>query len=347
MTPVTRSVDLETFQSHGSGPVVAGAAVAFTSTVANAGPSTATGVVLTQTVPAGLTGAAVEVRGASGSCAIAGGVARCTVAALPAGAQVDLVLRGTVAAGAAGTTLRPVATAQAAEPDADPADDQAVDPATATAVSDLGVSTTRVPAGNTVFAGSTASVALNVHNDGPSDATGVVVTKQLPAAAEVVDLDPRCTVSETTVTCVLGTVAVGETVSIDLRVRARRPFAGGLLGGGATVHGDAGDPVAANDALASAADLTAACSSARRFPITLRFRRGLRVTRAVVRVDGHRAAVRRRAGRWTAVVDLRGSTKAQVSVRIAGRTRAGRRITGTRVYHPCAPKAKPAKPPRI
>jgi hypothetical protein len=46
--------------------------------------------------------------------------------------------------------------------------------------------------------------------------------------------------------------------------------------------------------------------------------------------------VRRRGGRLTAIVDLRGRPAGTVRVRIRGVTRRGRRVTSSRRYRLCA-----------
>ncbi|HEX8101731.1 MAG TPA: TIM-barrel domain-containing protein, partial [Solirubrobacteraceae bacterium] len=73
------------------------------------------------------------------------------------------------------------------------------------------------------------------------------------------------------------------------------------------------------------------CRSKRVFRIHLR--RKLR--RAKVSVDGRRVRVRRRSGRLTARVDLRGKRRGTYRVRVVGFTRRGRRLTGVRTYHTC------------
>ena len=109
-------------------------------------------------------------------------------------------------------------------------------------------------------------------NNGPSDATDVVVTQQLPAGAEIIKLDPRCTVQGTTVTCRVGGLTVGQRAPIELKVRALRPFDGRRLTR-VSVRSAADDPRPENNSLAPAADIAAACASVRDFLIRLRLPR--------------------------------------------------------------------------
>jgi hypothetical protein len=75
------------------------------------------------------------------------------------------------------------------------------------------------------------------------------------------------------------------------------------------------------------------CERRRRFAMKL----PRRLRTAKVRVDGRRARVVRRRGRLRARIDLRAKRPAElVSVRIAGRTRAGRRVLRTSRFRVCA-----------
>jgi pimeloyl-ACP methyl ester carboxylesterase len=73
------------------------------------------------------------------------------------------------------------------------------------------------------------------------------------------------------------------------------------------------------------------CSSRRRFTIHL----DRRLRRAHVRVAGKRVAVRRRQGRFVAVVDLRGRPRGVVEVQIRGVTQRGRKVSQARRYRVC------------
>ncbi len=74
------------------------------------------------------------------------------------------------------------------------------------------------------------------------------------------------------------------------------------------------------------------CTSKRTFVI--RLPRAMR--RATVTVAGKRVAVKRRGGRLTARVDLRGRKASRVTVRVIGRSRRGKAVRQTRVYRVCA-----------
>jgi hypothetical protein len=89
------------------------------------------------------------------------------------------------------------------------------------------------------------------------------------------------------------------------------------------------------------------CLSRRRFTIRLRESRHRRLRSAQVVVDGHRVKVRRRHGRLTAQVNLRGIRRQTVRVKIVARTRAGRRLVGSRTYRTCTARLVGKRPPRL
>lgn len=82
------------------------------------------------------------------------------------------------------------------------------------------------------------------------------------------------------------------------------------------------------------------CLSRRDFKIHVKQLAGVTYRTVTVYVNGHRVRVVR-GRRFTAPVDLRGLPKGLYTVRITVLTTTGRRITGTRSYHTCAPKPLP------
>jgi hypothetical protein len=78
------------------------------------------------------------------------------------------------------------------------------------------------------------------------------------------------------------------------------------------------------------------CKSRRRFTIRVKRPGHARLRSAKARVAGRRVDVRRRHGRLTAVVDLRGMTARKVTVHVVARTRNGRVLRDRRVYRLCA-----------
>lgn len=87
---------------------------------------------------------------------------------------------------------------------------------------------------------------------------------------------------------------------------------------------------------APAAAVPASCRSGRRFVIHLSRRlRSATISASASRGAAPAVRVRRAGRRLVATVDLRGRAKETTTLRIVGRTGAGRRVVQTRTYHPC------------
>ena len=78
---VTTSADLSITKTDSADPVDPGNSFFYTLTVVNNGPSDASGLTVTDTVPAGFTISSVT--SALGSCGNVGNLATCTLASLP------------------------------------------------------------------------------------------------------------------------------------------------------------------------------------------------------------------------------------------------------------------------
>ncbi len=89
-TPVEALADLEITKSVAPAEVRLDEQITFTMRVTNHGPSTATGVVVTDALPAGVT--FVSATGDSGSCADTAGTVTCTIPSLPAGATATITI---------------------------------------------------------------------------------------------------------------------------------------------------------------------------------------------------------------------------------------------------------------
>ncbi|WP_018681194.1 DUF11 domain-containing protein [Actinokineospora enzanensis] len=211
ITPsLTVAADLGVAMALDPAKPTAGTAVAATVTLSNAGPSTATGAVVTIPVPAGLTGVQF-VTPAGVSCDPTG---TCVVDSLAGGATLTIVLRGTVAPN---TTADLVFSATAASPfsDTDPADNTVTVTAPVTTAADL-VTAAAITSGLPT-AGSPVAITASVTNDGPSTAAGTTLAVPLPAGlADIVVTAPPGVTCDTTVTCTIGDLAPGTKVTIGI-----------------------------------------------------------------------------------------------------------------------------------
>ncbi|HEY2798174.1 MAG TPA: PQQ-dependent sugar dehydrogenase, partial [Thermoanaerobaculia bacterium] len=235
-------------------PVGAGATLTYTLSVANAGPSQANALTLTDTLPAGV--AFVSASGAGWSCSGTGPVI-CTMASLgvASAAPVSIVVTAPSAAG----PITDSATISSTTADAVPANNSASVLSNVFAVADLSI-TQIAPA--SVCAGAPLSYTLNVSNAGPSDAASVSVTETIPAGASVVSASGTgWTCSGTsTITCTRPTLAVGAAPSIAIVLTA--PAAPGIAVNAVSVTSATSDPAAANNTSSANTTVNAAPAAA-------------------------------------------------------------------------------------
>jgi uncharacterized repeat protein (TIGR01451 family) len=97
-----------------------------------------------------------------------------------------------------------------------------------------------------VSAGGALTYTLAVHNGGPSDATGVVVTDKLPAGVTFGSANPTqgsCAESKLVVTCDIGTLGtMGGSASAQVTIDVTAPATSGQITDTALVRGDQHDP---------------------------------------------------------------------------------------------------------
>ena len=123
--------DLAITKTDGVTSVAAGGSLTYTITASNAGPDNATGAIVTDTLPASLTGATWTCVGAGGgTCTASGGPTLADTVNLPAGASVVYSITGSVAPTTTpGTTsVNAVLTAPAGFTDANPANNTVTQP---------------------------------------------------------------------------------------------------------------------------------------------------------------------------------------------------------------------------
>lgn len=196
-TPLTNSVDLVVAKTDTPDPVVAGQTITYTVTVTNDGPSDAAGVSLSDNIPDGLR--ITSVTGTVGSTAISSGSitipasAQDTTAAntdditVAIGSLVDnaiatITVIGVVLPSTRGS-LSNVATATTSSNESDNTDNSATATSTVNATSGLTITKTDSP--DPVVAGQTVTYTIDVTNSGPSDATTVVLTDNLPDGIKI------------------------------------------------------------------------------------------------------------------------------------------------------------------
>ncbi|HEU4455302.1 MAG TPA: IPTL-CTERM sorting domain-containing protein [Longimicrobium sp.] len=214
-------------------PVVAGSNLTYTLTVANGGPDAATGLEVTDSLPAGTTFVSFTATGWSCTTPAVGanGTVTCTLATLANGisSTIDIVVQVDPAL-AADTVLTNTATVTADSGDLDPSDNTATITTQATATSNYSLTLTDTP--DPVLAGANLTYTLTVTNAGPGSAQTVSFSDPLPAGTTFQSLSGPGTWScstpsvgaSGTVSCSIATLGVGSAVfTITVQVGAFVP----------------------------------------------------------------------------------------------------------------------------
>ena len=239
-TPVTRQAVLELTKTADADPVIAGSVVNYTVTVTNSGPSDAASVLVTDPLPAALT---FDPDASDPLCTGVNAVIRCDLGTIASGDSRSFVVAGCLSPSYDGTTLTNTATAVS------PTDP---DPATATdnsRVERQAVLTLAKTADSlTPSVGTEFDYNIEVTNTGPSTATEVTVSDSLPDAFTVVSTNATvgsCTNSgaPTRLRCALGTLAVGASAVVTVRVRIPDGSRPGPVTNDATARADDADEV--------------------------------------------------------------------------------------------------------
>ncbi len=223
----------------GGAAVTAGGQATYTITVNNNGPSNASSVVVTDVLPAGMTFVSSNVTPSVNGQTITWP----TVGTLSNGGSQVYTLTVDIASSASGT-LNNTASVTSATPDTNGANDSATQNSSVTVSADLGLTKT---VGGAVEAGSQATYTITLTNNGPSDASSVVVTDVLPAGMSYASATPTPSVNGQTITWpTLPTFADGASQVYTLTVNVSSGASGDLTNT-ASVASPTSDPSAANN----------------------------------------------------------------------------------------------------
>lgn len=225
-----------------TGTVALGNNLTYSIALTNLGPSTATGVVLTNVLPTGVT--YVSGSASQGVVARSGSLVTATLGSMAANATAQLTI---VVTPTATGTLTNTVTAASAVADAVSTNNVAVSTTTAvTDSADLQVTLTGTPNPATIGANITYTIAVT--NKGPSTATGVMVTNPLPSAVTLVSFStPQGTAANVSgaIVFTLGSVPTGTNVTMQVIVN---PNVAGAVNSTALVSATGTfDPVSANN----------------------------------------------------------------------------------------------------
>lgn len=236
VTVIRPIVDVRVSKSDSADPVNAGSSFAYTLTVTNDGPSTATSVVVTDLLPAGISLASSST--SQGSVSESGGTVTASLGTLNSGASATITLNVDVADSAVGTLTNSVSVTSA-EADTNLSNNSDTESTTVTPVVDLVL--TKSDSIDPVNAGSSFSYTLSVTNNGPSTATDVVITDLLPPEVSFSSASAsQGSVSESggTVTASVGTLASGASATITLNVNVDAAARGAIANSAVAVSNE-------------------------------------------------------------------------------------------------------------
>lgn len=238
-TEVGPAANLKTVKTAPTLPVPQGVSYEYEITVTNAGPSTAVDAKLSDPMPTGVT--ALAATSDVGTCAITANVVDCAFGDLAEDATATVTV---TARGDQPGTPDNVATASSNTPEVDPDDNEDNAEVEILAASDVAI-VKSAPA--KVEANSLLTYTLEITNNGPSDATDVTVTDNLPQNVDFRSADTGCTAASGTVTCVVGDLEAGETVERKVTVFVPYAIGGQSLTNIATVTATEVDLVPENN----------------------------------------------------------------------------------------------------
>ena len=231
---IVASSNLSITKTDAPDPVNPGQAVVYTLTVNNAGPSNATNLVVSDTVPSQYT--VTSVTSPTGSCGNVGNVVTCNLAAFVSGAAAWVItVNVTVKATTVGGTYTNTATVSATEADPTPANNTANDNNTVRATGDLALTKTDGIA--SVSVGGSTTYTITVTNNGPDiEPAGIVISDTIPANTVGSEAEPDCTIVAGVFRCTTTTtLAVGASRSYQLTLTLSAGFATPTLVNTATI----------------------------------------------------------------------------------------------------------------
>lgn len=222
-----------------------GSVIAFTIKAFNNGPSNATGIVINESLPAGY--AFASAAPTQGSYDAATG--KWTIGNLAAGTGADLQLTATVHA--TGSYSNTASVNKVNEKDNNPANDQSTITPVPVPVTDLQV--TESVSENNPYTGNNVTFTITATNNGPSNATQVMVTDPLPSGYSFVSADGSYDAG--TGVWTIGNLANGASTTLHLvaKVNASGNYANAVHVSGHEKESN----TANNDALVTIAPVTA------------------------------------------------------------------------------------------
>jgi len=218
-------------------PAMVGNPLTYTVMVANDGPTDATGVIVTDTLPADVTLGSVT--SSQGGCTEASGTVICSLGTLTNTGVITITI--VVTPTAAGIITNTVSVT-GNEPDPNTLDNTDW---VSTLVNPADLSITKEADPSLVQVGQSITYTLVITNTGPSIATGVIMTDTLPTEVTFVSANTDqgdCAEQAGTVTCDLGTISSGARVTVTIVVNVSESNTEGVIINSVEVTGNEHDP---------------------------------------------------------------------------------------------------------
>ncbi len=249
-TPVAEEADVALTKTASADSVTAGDQVAYTLTASNAGPSTAAGVQVVDTLPNGVT--YLSSSPSAGSCSVASGTLTCALGSLPSGATATVGVVVRVPPDSDATSVTNVARVTSTTSDPNPADNNASVSTAVVRQADLALTQAVSPA--SPVPGTEVTYTLVATNNGTSRAATVQVGDTLPAALRVTSATPAqgtCTVTGSQVACATGALDPGQSVEIVVVATLASGAGPASLTSTGSVTSTTNDPVPGNNVAAA------------------------------------------------------------------------------------------------
>lgn len=239
------AADLSVALAANPNPALIGGVLTYSISVTNNGPSTASAVVVTNTLPLGVS--LVSANTSQGTSLNVSNQVICTLGTLLPGSNATAaILVRTFNIG----TITATSTVSAIQTDPFPANNTASVTTTVAPAADMSLTMTGPPS---VIVGSNITYQLTVQNLGPSPASGVTVNDTLPNGVTLVtvtNLQGTFSLTNGVVTCIVtNTIAAGATAAITVTVNTA-PLTGQVpvtVGNTASVAASQADPFTGNN----------------------------------------------------------------------------------------------------
>ncbi len=251
--PITPVSDLQVAMNAAPNPVYVGANLVYTITASNTGPSTEPAAVVSDTIPANLTIVSAITSLPGVAPVITGQLVIANLGSLAAGATpVTVTITVSPTASAAGQVTN---TASISGQNVDNSPPNELTASTTTTVDPSADLAVKVTASGTDLVGQSLIYTVTATNNGPSPATGVMVTDTLPALTDVTNVSAVASVSGVTpsvagnmVTADFGDLNANASVTLTITVTPTvAAVADSPLVDTASVSGSQHDPNSSNN----------------------------------------------------------------------------------------------------